>query len=447
MKFFQILTIIIVSFYLITVFRYLLRLSTFIREYKKVKKLSNQNLEKKLLFVIPMYKEKKLAKETFDFFANISKLSSKIYIAFVCTAKEDAIGEEITTYDILEACRILENNQNIKIYKYPETTGIMAHQVNYAVKSFYEESQDKDFWVAIYNCDSRIYENSLNEIFYNVNKADNKTVFQQYSYYHIPGKGGTSITMSGAVWQTRWSIFKENAMARNRCRMRSRHKKFNAFWALFEPFSYCIGHGIVINAETFIGIGGMPEDSINEDTFMGYVICSEGMLIKPLYSLEKAESVGKVKTLISQQTSWYNGPVQSMKYYKSYCEDNNCTFKRPICKEENRLQAKIRALRSFDYAICWLASPVILLILLPIFACLGFGWVGVLIALATAEVFLYLVNLLMFFALKDQGIKIMIPSPIFDLVFYFCHSLSTFIWIFKNIQGKNRIDNKYKTER
>ena len=37
----------------------------------------------------------------------------------------------------------------------------------------------------------------------------------------------------------------------------------------------------------------MPEDSINEDTFMGYVICSEGLEIEPLYSMEKAESVSR----------------------------------------------------------------------------------------------------------------------------------------------------------
>ena len=253
--------------------------------------------------------------------------------------------------------------------------------------------------------------------------------------------------MSGAVWQTRWSIFKENAMARNRCNMRKKFKKFNWFLALFEPFSYCIGHGVIANANTFISVGGMPEDSINEDTFMGYVFCSEGHNIQPLYSLEKAESVGKTKTLIQQQTSWYNGPVQSMKYYKSYCKDNDITFKRPICKKENRFQAKIRALRSFDYAICWILSPVILLILLPTFSILGFGLWGILISVLTAEIFLYLINIIMFFALRKHGIKIMIPSFVFDLVFYLCHSLSAFIWIFKNMMGKNRIDNKYKTER
>ena len=93
------------------------------------------------------------------------------------------------------------------------------------VKKYSEDTGNTDFWVAIYNCDSRLDKISLNEIFYNINNAKNQTVFQQYSYYHIPGSKGFSIPLSSAVWQTRWSVFKENAMARNRCLYRRKIKK------------------------------------------------------------------------------------------------------------------------------------------------------------------------------------------------------------------------------
>jgi len=412
-----------------------------------VKKLGSVELEKETLFLIPMYKEKKMAKETFDFFLNIAKTNEKAKVVFVCTAKEDGLGEDETTYDLLSSYKKEANCESMFVYKYPKTTGIMAHQVNYGVKKYCEDTNSTDFWVAIYNCDSRLDNISLNEIFYNINNAKTQTVFQQYSYYYVPNKRFSSIPLSSAVWQTRWSIFKENAMARNRCGFRKKIKNFNAFYALFEPFSYCIGHGIIINAETFIKVGGMPEDSINEDTFMGYVICSEGLEIQPLYSLERAESVSSTRTLINQQASWFNGPVNSLKYYEQYCNDNDCTFKRPICKKENKLRSKIRAFKSFDYALAWMFSPVILLIILPIVSILGYSIFGILISVLTAEFYLFIINLVMFFALRENGIKAVMPSPIFDILFYFCHGLSTFIWLFRNLSGKNRIDNKYKTER
>ena len=163
--------------------------------------------------------------------------------------------------------------------------------------------------------------------------------------------------------------------------------------------------------------------------------------------MEKAESVSSTKTLIRQQSSWFNGPVRSLEYYKQYCRDNDCTFKRPICKEENKKTAKIRAFKSFDYALAWMFSPVIMLVILPICSILGYGLFGILITLLTAEIYLYFVNLMMFLALRKHGIKVLMPSLIFDILFYFCHGLSTFIWLGKNITGKNRIDNKYKTER
>lgn len=132
---YRVISIVIALFYMCIVARYLVRLGIFINKYKKVKKISEVNLNKKILFVLPMFKETKIAKETFNFFTDIAKTNDNIYVAFVCTAKEDnQVGDIETTYDILNKCKSNENNDKIKLYKYPKLTGVMAHQVNYAVE-------------------------------------------------------------------------------------------------------------------------------------------------------------------------------------------------------------------------------------------------------------------------------------------------------------------------
>ena len=106
---YKVIAILIALFYLCIIARYLIRLGVFINNYKKVKIIPDTTLKKKVLFVIPMYKEKKMAKETFEFFAKIAKTNSNIFLAFVCTLKEDQDNSSETTYDILEKCKENEN--------------------------------------------------------------------------------------------------------------------------------------------------------------------------------------------------------------------------------------------------------------------------------------------------------------------------------------------------
>ena len=78
---------------------------------------------------------------------------------------------------------------------------------------------------------------------------------------------------------------------------------------------------------------------------------------------------------------------------------------------------------------------------------LAYGWLGLLITLITAEMYLFGINFIMYLYLKTQKINIPCPSLIFDICFYFCHGLSAVIWVFKSLFKKNDINNKYKTER
>ena len=444
----KIASFVIIGFYLLITLVYLIRLMVFAAHLKRTKKIESiKDFKKEIVFVLPMYKEQNMAKDTFNFFVELSKSKPNTRVIFVTTKKEKSTKELKSTHDILNELITEENKEYVRLYDYPFETGVMAHQVNYGVKQYSEENPNKDLWVAIYNCDSRLSEESLNEIYYNVNNANDDTVFQQYSYYFVPNKKGRSIPLSSAVWQTRWSIFKENAVARNKNIVLDWNLRNKKFQSLIEPFVYCIGHGCIANVNTFINCGGMPEDTINEDCFMGYVFNCENKRIVPLYNLEKAESVSSTKALIKQQTSWFNGPVDSLNYYKHYKNGTNGQLSRPLCKKEDKFRAKVLAYKSFNYAIHWLCSPFIMLVALPILLSLVYGWWGLLITLGVAEIYLFGINILMYYYLKLIKIHIPHPSLIFDIAFYFCHGLSALIWVFKQIFKKNSINNKYKTER
>lgn len=445
---FKILGWSIVGGYALITLLYLIRLGVFAKHLRRAKRLERvRNFKKEMVFVLPMYKEQKLAKDTFEFFVNIAKKRPNTKAIFVTTIKEKAEKGKQTTHDILSGLINDDNKDFVRLYMYPHKTGVMAHQVNYGVKSYFDEVGNNDSWVAIYNCDSRLSEESLNEIYYNVHKANNDTVFQQYSYYFVPDKKGRSIPLSSAGWQTRWSIFKENAVARNKNIVLDWNLKNKKVQALIEPFVYCIGHGCIANINTFMTCGGMPEDTINEDCFMGYVFNCENKRIVPLYNLEKAESVSSTKALIQQQTSWYNGPVDSLNYYKHYKNGTTAMLKRPTCKEEDKFRAKVLAWKSFNYAIHWICSPFLLLVALPICMGLAYGWMGLIIPLIVAEIYLFGINFIMYLYLKTQDIHIPCPSLVFDILFYVCHGLSAVIWVIKNIFKKHDINNKYKTER
>jgi hypothetical protein len=432
--FVKIVFFIIISLYLIIFIKNLFNLKEYIKDFKFY---SKEKAEKKLVFFIPVYLEQKIIEDTYNYFSKILKENSNTELVFVTTSKEkDAVD---STLNILRKINS-DGNTNIHIYEY-KGSGVMAHQVNFGV-SEYRKNFGADFNLVIYNADSRPSQNSINEIIFNLNRNDCKScVFQQYGYYLVDSNFG--IPASGSIWQTRWSVLYEYAMAKNKSK--GKYSKKNM--AFFEKFVYVIGHGLVSSYDLYVKIGGMPENVINEDTFMGYLFNNRNVKILPLTTLEKAEGVGTTKELFKQQTSWYNGPIYSFHYYSLYKKmllENNEKF---LFKD--KLRALVLAYKSFLLAIYWLFSPIILLFILPLISYFAYNFIGLLIWFVVYALYLPVTNHLLRYKLSTKcNIKeLKYPSIIFDALFYLLHSIAAFNCIYKILFRKNKIEKKYKTKR
>jgi hypothetical protein len=344
----RIISIIIFGGYILFLCSNLFNIRSYREQFRVYEK---EKLNKKILFVVPVCLEQNIIEESFLHFKFIAEYDSNFYIAFVTTEKEGQ--QKNSTYEKLQMLKAQYKADKIEIYHYPKAAGVMAHQVNFGVKEFSNEFGNK-FDVAIYNVDSRISTRSLNEIIVYSN-SDKKCIYQQYSYY-LTKNNISSIATGYAAWQTRWSITYEYAIATKRLKSKSKN-------IIFEKGVYLIGHGVMMSCDIFNQIGGMPEESLNEDLFMGYIANNERISIVPLCNLESAENVSKVTELIKQQSSWFNGPFHSFYYYKTYCRNISTNRTLPTCQGRDKLRALVLAIKYFKLSIYWSVSPLLLLII------------------------------------------------------------------------------------
>ena len=82
--------------------------------------------------------------------------------------------------------------------------------------------------------------------------------------------------------------------------------------------NYVIGHGLYIRRSVLQSVGFFPENSINEDAFLGFLLNEARIKIIPFKELEHAEFVDRIDSYIKQQNVWFNGPFDAFKYYKSW---------------------------------------------------------------------------------------------------------------------------------
>lgn len=91
----------------------------------------------------------------------------------------------------------------------------MAHQLNYAIDQLEKINSSLNFWIGIYNADSRISVSTIDYIINNINqKGCLHKCFQQYSWYITKSNKSHDILNSAALWQTRWTLVFELARVR-----------------------------------------------------------------------------------------------------------------------------------------------------------------------------------------------------------------------------------------
>ena len=198
-------------------------------------------------------------------------------------------------------------------------------------------------------------------------------------------------------------------------------------------FIYTIGHGLFLTKDILDSFGYWSENEINEDNEFGYRLVCNGVQIKPIPFMEKADFARTIKIYIKQQSTWINGPLYAFSYYK---------------KQKNKtLKDLWLAFLNFKAFVSWMFFPVLFLIFSIMAYIYNYIYLIILLILITfyITVFNYVSRKLL---IKYKYIKSNNRiNPISDYIFFIIHSFGGFITIFKIIIGKNNQKNKYNTEK
>ena len=449
---------ILMYIYIYTIFKNIIALIYINKWIKSAKKNRYIIKDKKVLvyLIIPMLNEQKIAKKTYLNFKQLTQKMKNVKVMLVTTSKEVKKDGNLTTYEILK--ELIKNDDKIFLCNYPQKTGVMAHQVNYAIKEIekYRFNHEKII-IGVYNADSKI---NVETIEYVLEKEENKNenedvCYQQYSWYKLcDNSKHKGIIASASLWQTRWSLTFEIFRVKQQEWINTIYEKVNRFKILrpfnrilhivFEKMNYVIGHGFYMDIDLLHKIGGFPENTINEDAFLGYIINNKNIKIDVIPYLEKADFAPSIPVYIKQQTTWVNGPIYAFEYLKLYKKNNKS-------KKSEKIRAFILAIKLFLHFIYWLASPYILLFVLPILLYKFYYILGLIMAILIILLELpfthYLVRKVIISNITEEEKCELAKPSVYCIIFFIIHSFGAIRNIYLQAIGKNKMENKYKTER
>ena len=449
---------ILMCIYIYTIFKNIIALIYIYKWINSAKKNRYIIKDKKVLvyLIIPMLNEQKIAKKTYLNFKQLTQKIKNVKVMFVTTSKEVKKDGNLTTYEILK--ELIKNDDKIFLCNYPQKTGVMAHQVNYALKEIekYRFNHEKII-IGVYNADSKI---NVETIEYVLEKEENKNenedvCYQQYSWYKLCNNSKhKGIIASASLWQTRWSLTFEIFRVKQQEWINTIYEKVNRFktlrpfnkilYIVFEKMNYVIGHGFYMDIDLLHKIGGFPENTINEDAFLGYIINNKNIKIDAIPYLEKADFAPSIPVYIKQQTTWVNGPIYAFEYLKLYKNNNKL-------KISEKIRAFILAIKLFLHFVYWLASPYILLFVLPILLYKFYYILGLIMAILIILLELpfthYLVRRVIISNITEKEKCELAKPSVYCIIFFIIHSFGAIRNIYLQAIGKNKMENKYKTER
>ncbi len=408
-----------------------------------------------MFILIPVYREQSVIQQALNQFQYFSANRPWLHIIFVTSIREDLSCQELTTHDILENLIMQIPDRRIRLIKCNNKSGVMAHQLNYAIEQLIEE-ESIPFHIGIYNVDSILSPFTIDYVHCRLIK-NHDNVFQQYAVYpteYTPNiKGRVLCHIAG--WQTRWSLHFElgRLLVDNRYYTNIFHS--SKVYDLIRPFHYTIGHGLFFTSSTFVVTTGFAEDEINEDAQFGLIINLLNRQIEPIPYLEVAAPPPTLSVYFKQQSVWFNGPVYAFRYAKKiFFGSKGRHLKRPIANNYiQRISIIIMAAKLFMHALYWILGPPIILfltiwilvtqsliicvawIVLTLYFVWGLNGISHLVAFKHSEIYSQRAKVNLFY------------YPLAAFIAYLFHCVGPILCLYKIITGKNIHINKYKTER
>ena len=325
-------SIIMIVYSLFITFKYIMFFKNNTKNYNQ--KLKNN---KGLFIAIPCLREQKTIEETIKHFRKICELP----IVIITTEKENFESNYKNNY--ITTTTIVENNilgkyDNIYLIDYPLKKGYMADQLNFMLNNlynfdFYDDS--KEWYMSLYNADSKPSKETFKSIFYYINK--NKKVIQQYSYCFKNFSKLDFISKGFAIYQSNFEI---------------KVGLFNSSLNYKYLYNYVVGHGLTIDLKELNKMGNFNTKFWCEDIYLTMKLKYNNIPIYSIPNLENIENASSINQIIKQNSVWYD---TTRKYVKVYND---------IKKSEKRfsLYGLIGCINEFRCAINWLLFPIIFII-------------------------------------------------------------------------------------
>ncbi len=244
----------------------------------EVQNIWKKEFNKKILVLIPLYKEESIIKNTIDYFSNIKDNNIELY--FITTNKE-LVNWKNKTLNILE--KTIDSKH---IINYPFNQWDKWHQLNYAINKLLSKINNSDSYnsyFAIFDADSKPDVKWLYEV---LNDKKNEEIYQMLSMYNINFHNTNLFWKANALIQSRRSIyFEKNSLLQN-------YKQNN-------KLMYLIWHWLFIRSD-IAKLYKFPEDSITEDIVFWYTSNLNRIYAKPLKYFDHSTVPNKISLTIIQ---------------------------------------------------------------------------------------------------------------------------------------------------
>lgn len=245
-----------------------------------------------------------------------------------------------TTSDIVD--RVI-NNLDKKCIKH-FTTDLYAKgkvgQINYAYNHYLKNLDEGNYYIGIYDVDSRpnscVFRAICNIVANRKNVGIPPLIQQVPNYFlgyeKLKGLEGL-LAFADAFSQTRWALGFEYAIYKRYSKKVAENK--------IRPLIYCIGHGCFVHSKTIDYIKSFPEQNPNDDLSLGYLMSVLGLEVMPLPIPDNCEIAKNSVSSIKQYRFWFGGSKKYMDDINYYCKKYNINLSK-IQKFWFRLQGGMR---------------------------------------------------------------------------------------------------------
>lgn len=390
---------------------HIVRYSIFIKKSKHRKKTLKQTTN--IIIVIPCLNEQNTIVDTIDYFKNI--IYDTMPIVLVTSQKEK---KKPTTNDIIKK-DIIHKYKNIFLIDYPYKNGIMADQLNYALKNLdkIQIKTDNNTYFCVYNADSRPSKDTFKELNNVIMNKNHPEFIQQYSYALSNYSKLNFILKGFAIYQSNFEL---------KCGL------LNSFFNSKILHKHLVGHGLFIRLDILKKINGFNNYYWCEDIYMTAVANNMNYEIYPLLSLENMETPDKLSKLIKQNSVWFGTTSKNIKMYRSVFDE---------CGKKT-LNGYIGMFNELRSAINWLLFPFIMIILFSLSIYYSFYIFLISLFIYNIYVFVYSYTTIKIInRLNHKKIKYSITMFLSTFLATLISNIGPLYYLFMNPK------EKYKTER